>query len=157
MAGSMSFTMIDNSNERTTIQFNTPDLNSGNIDDTVNDGIGGDLGDMRLALSALSLANHEKRSVVAVRVIEPNADAPADPNAQRERVAVVTYRDTVTGRYETRSIPAFNMVGVVTGTDVIDTSGVQWQAFITVLEANHVSNIGNPIQFISARHAGRSS
>lgn len=156
MAGKMTFTLLDHSNEQSTMQLYTPDLNAGNIGGYTDDTLGGELGDMRLAISALSLMNHLRRSVVATQIVDV-ATLPADSNAQRERKALVTYRDTVTGKSYSLTIPGFNMVGAESGTDVLDLDVAQWVAFRTAFEANHVSELGNAVQIITAKHVGRAS
>lgn len=156
MTGKMTLTLLDFSNEQSTIQLYTPVLNAGNIADYTNDTVGGALGNMRVAISALTLGNHLRRSVVAT-LISDVGELPTDPNAQRERKALVTFRDTVTGKLGSLTIPCFNMVGAESGTDILDIDLPQWVAFRALLEANHPSDVGNPIQMITAKHVGRAS
>lgn len=156
MAGQTSYTLLDHSNEQSTVRFYTPDLNAGNIAAYVDDNVGGHLGDMRLAIAALSEMNHLRRAVVATRIVD-NAVLPASASAQRERKALVTYRDTVTGKLYSITIPGFNMVGAEAGTDILDLDVAQWVAFVTVFEANFVSELGNAVQVVTAKHVGRSS
>lgn len=156
MAGAITYSFLDHSGETGSMRLYTPDLNAGNIGTYTDDGVGGALGDMRIALSALTLGNHKKRTVVA-SVIADVAVNPTDPSAQRERKAMVTYRDLVTAKLHRVEIPAFDMTGAVPNTDILDVSGIEWQAFILLFEASFVSPLGNAIAFVGARHVGRSS
>lgn len=156
MAGTMSFTMLDHSNEQSTVRIYTPTIDGANIADYTDDTLGGALGDGRLALAALSEMNHLRRQVVATKIADVAA-LPANPSAQRERKAVVTYLDTVTGKYYSISIPGFNMVGAEAGTDVLDLDVAQWVAFRAWFEAKATSELENPVTIITAKHAGRAS
>jgi hypothetical protein len=155
MAGKTTFAILDHSNETGTVSFWHSDLDAGNVDAYVNDGVGGALGDMRLALNALISGNHLRRTVTGT-IISDTATIPGDSGAQRERKAQVNYRDTVTGKLYRLEIPTFNMTGAQAGTDVIDTSGPEWQAFITEFEANYTSELENAVQVVQVRHVGRS-
>lgn len=156
MAGRVTFSILDFSNEVGRVGMWTPDLDSGNVDSYVDDAPTGFLGDMRLALNDLIDGNHLRRTVTAT-IISDVATLPADPDAQRERKAMVTYRDTVTGKTYRLEIPTFNMEGAQAGTDVVDTSGANWQSFITQFEANFVSELGNAVEVVNVRHVGRAS
>lgn len=156
MAGSITFSVLDNSNEVGRMRMYTPTLNAANIATYTNDSAGGVLGDMRLALNPLIDGNHLKRIVTASTVVD-NATVPADTGAQRERKALVTYRDTSTGKLYRLEIPTFSMVGAIPGTDVLDITQADWVTFITQLETNFVSELGNAIQVVSAKHVGRAS
>ena len=154
--GQISLTLVDHSNEQSTMKLYTPELTGANIADYTNDNLGGNLGDLRLAVSALTEMNHLRRQVVATKIAD-NATLPANASAQRERKALITYRDTVTGKTYTVTIPGFNMVGAEPATDILDLDLPQWVAFRQVLESNHVSELNNPIVLISAKHVGRAS
>ena len=156
MAGKITFAVLDYSNEVGSVQMWTPDLSSANVDTYVDDNALGALGDMRLALNDLISGNHLRRTVTAT-IISDTATLPADANAQRERKAQVTYRDTITGKTYRIEIPTYNMVGAQAGTDIIDTSGAEWTEFITQFEANFVSEVGNAIEVVTVKHVGRNS
>lgn len=156
MAGLMTFTLIDHSNEQSTVRLYTPDIDGTNIAAYSDDTLGGNMGDMRLAISALSEMNQLRRQLVALKIADA-ATLPASASAQRERKALVTYRDTVTAKLYSITIPGFNMVGAEQGTDILDLDVAQWVAFRAAFEANHVSELGNPVQIVSAKHVGRAS
>lgn len=156
MAGRIVFSILDNSNEVGSMRLWTPDLDAANVDTYTNDNPTNALGDMRLALNPLIAGNHLRRSVTATTIVDV-ATLPVDPNAQRERKALVTYRDTVNGKTYRTEIPTFSMVGTVAGTDVIDLTQADWANFVSEFEANFVSELGNAIQVVSAKHVGRAS
>lgn len=156
MAGSITFSVLDNSNEVGRMRMYTPTLNAGNIADYLNDSAGGKLGDMRLALNPLIDGNHLKRQITAQTIVD-SASIPADTGAQRERKALVVYRDLTTGKLYRIEIPTFSMVGAIPGTDVLDLTNADWVTFVTQFEANFVSELGNAVQVVSAKHVGRAS
>lgn len=156
MAGKVTFAILDNSNEVGTVRFYTPDLGTTNVDTYVSDTPTNALGDMRLALNPLILGNHLRRTVTATVIID-SPTVPADVNAQRERKALVTYRDLGNGKLYRLEIPTFSMVGAVTGTDILDLSHPDWANFVSEFEANFRSELGNAVQVVQAKHVGRSS
>lgn len=156
MAGQITWSILDNSNEVGRMRMYTPTLDAANIADYTNDSAGGALGDMRLALNPLIDGNHLKRQITAQTIVD-SALIPADTGAQRERKALVTYRDTTTGKTYRLEIPTFSMVGVVPGTDVLDLTNADWVAFVTQFESNFVSELGNAVQVVTAKHVGRAS
>jgi hypothetical protein len=157
MAGQMTFRLIDESEEYSSVKLWTPDLDDSNINAYTNDNPTGVMGDMRLALNGLTIANHVSRTVLATKVVEPAASAPADPNAQRERKALVTYRDNVNGNLFQFTIPAYNMVGKFAGSDKIDITVGAWSTLVSEFEANFVSPYGNACTVVSAKHIGVSN
>ena len=156
MPGKITWSILDHSDEIGTFRMHIPDLDAANVDAYVDDGATGTLGQLRLAISALTLGNHLRRSVIATTIVD-NAVIPADSSAQRERKAQVTYRDTVSGKRYTMEIPAFDMTGSESGTDILDLDHVEWAAFVALFEANCVSELGNAIEVVSAKHVGRAS
>jgi hypothetical protein len=85
---------------------------------------------------------------------------PSTATAQREIAVKVKYIDTVTNK------PYFFTVGGPAVTfyppqgvpgDYIPLNNVVFAAFITVLETNLVSPVGNPIQVVEGRLIGRNS
>ena len=85
-------------------------------------------------------------------------EPPSEVTAQREIAIKVTYRDTVTGKVEHLTVPGpVAAVYPPTGTDVIPLSNVAAAAFITVFEANAVSQDGNAIVVTGIRLIGRNT
>lgn len=156
MTNYMTLTLLDHSNEQSTVRIPIPDLDAANIDDYVNDNLGGALGDIRLAMAGLSSMNHLRRTVQATTIVDA-ATLPADANAQRERKALVSYRDVVTGKLHSLTIPGFNMTGAEQGTDILDLDVPLWVAFVTAFEAWAQGEGGGAVEVISAKHVGRAS
>mgnify|MGYP001049092388 CR=1 FL=1 len=157
MPGKVTYTYIDNSNEKSSLGLYTPDLDAANIVDYTDDGVGGILGDMRLALSAITLCNNFARIVTATR-IQDVATLPTDQNAQRETKAEFSYRDTLTGFLSSFSVPGIDRSLIVSqGSDIIDMDNVLVAAVISLFEANFVSRAGNPVEVVGVRHIGVSN
>lgn len=156
MAGKITFSILDNSNETGRVQIHTPTLDGSNIGTYTDDTLGGALGDLRLAISALIEGNHLQRTITAEKIVDA-AVLPANPSAQRERKASVTYRDVVTGKLYRVEIPTFNMAGAEPGTDILDLDVPAWAAFVAAFENYGRSELENNIQVIQAKHVGRRS
>lgn len=156
MAGSITLSILDHSGEVGRMRLYTPDLDGTNVASYTSDTPTNALGDIRLALNPLIAGNHLQRTVTAT-VITDAATLPADVNAQRERKAQVSYRDTVSGKLYRFEIPTFSMVGVNQGSDQIDLTQADWAAFVSAFEADFVSPEGNAVEVVSAKHVGRSS
>lgn len=156
MSGKLSFLFLDNSDEKSGMGLNTPDITILNIE-AYTSGVPANLYDRtEQAILGLTGGTQQRVTLVAESVLH-NEVAPVDPNMQRERKAVVTFRDTVTNILGSVEIPIFNMNGVQDGTDDLDLTTAEWVEFISVLEEGYVSNIGNPIVVVSAKHVGRNS
>lgn len=155
MSGKVSFTLLDNSNESSTVAYHIPDLGAGNIADWVDDTPTGLLGQLRVLISALVIGNHKQRVVTAAVIPDGDVEPPADPYAQRERKALVTMLDSVNGKYFRHEIPTFGSVGVEPGTDILDKDAVAWAAYIAFIEANCVSPYGNAFTVSNIKHVGR--
>ena len=88
------------------------------------------------------------------------ADVPTIPSsvwAQRELALYVQYADTVDGSFQSMTIPGPDLVLLgQANTDEVDiVSNVTAAAFVVVLEANLVSEEGNPIEVTRMRILGR--
>lgn len=154
--GSTTVAFLDHSGERGVVRFHHPDLNILNVE-AYTDGVPlNAYNNLVSALDDLVIGERDKETVNA-QIINHGAALPGDISAQRERKAMVTYRDTVTGTLGRFEIPTFNMIGSVLGTDVLDISGAEWQALVVVCEASYRSPLLNPIVILSARHVGRAS
>lgn len=153
----VTFSILDYSNEVSTVGFYLPTLNAGNYAAIVGDGVGEAVGDIRIAMNALIKGNHLRRTVTA-ETFNDAATLPADPYAQRELKGYFEYRDTVTGELGSFELPTVDLDVVgQQGTDVIDLEEVSVAAFVAVVEAECVSRDGNPIEITSARVVGRNN
>lgn len=155
MAGKVTFTILDNSNESSGVAYHVPTLDAGNIANWTDDTPTGLLGQLRVLISALTIGNHKQRIVTAAIIPDGDVVPPADPFAQRERKAMVTMLDSVNGKYFRHEIPCFGSAGVEAGTDLIDMDNVAWAAYIAFVEANCLSPYGNAFTVTSVKHVGR--
>lgn len=152
----VTFSILDYSNEVSTVGFYLGTISSANYDSVVNDGPGGAVGDIRLAMNGIISGNHLRRTVNA-ETFNDAAVLPTDPYSQRELKGYFEYRDTVTGEVGSFEVPTIDLDVVgQQGTDVIDLEEIAVAAFVTAVEANAVSRDGNAIEITSARVVGRS-
>lgn len=155
MGGKITYSVLDNSAETSSVGFHTADLDAANIDAWVDDSPTGLLGQLRLLLSALIIGNHRQRTVTAAVIPDGDVQPPANAFAQRERKAVVTMLDAVNGKYFRHEIPTFGDAGVEAGTDILDLDVVAWAAYVAFIEANCLSPDGNAFTVVNAKHVGR--
>lgn len=146
-------TMIDHSGEPTRTSFWT----GGEVADDYTVNLT-DANDVQTGIAALTLCNF----VNLTGQIPIESDVPVLPgseNAQREQALLITYADAVNGKKYHMSIPGIdrNLVAQA-GTDVVDiVSNVAMAAFVVIMEANMVSELGNAIEVVAARLVGRSN
>lgn len=155
--GQTTIIFLDASGERSSVNLNNPDLDISNVETYTSEIATNAFADMRAALEAVTLMTIQSATVSAKNSAYANA-APADQNAQRERKLLIKYRDDVTGKTGSMSVPGVNLALVATpGTDVVSLAQPQVAALVAELEANYRSNIGNTITVYEARHVGRNS
>lgn len=155
MPSKVTFSILDFSNETSTVGIWLPQLSSANFDIVSGDAVGENVGDLRVAMNGLILGNHLRRTVVGV-VHNDVATLPTDASAQRERKVRIVYRDTVTTELGAIEIPTADYDALATqGTDVVDITAGAMATFVTALENNAVSRDGNAIQVVSAQLVGR--
>lgn len=155
MTSKVTFTILDYSNESSNVGFYLEQLTGANYDGIADDGVGGVVGDLRLAMNALIAGNHLRRTVTAETFVDA-ATLPTNPNAQRETKGRFVYRDTVNGELGSFEIPAIDLTVVAQqGTDVIDLEEISVAAFVAVYEANCTSRDGNPVEVLTGQIVGR--
>lgn len=149
---------IDHSGEQSSFGLWTPDLTAGNIVDYTNTTVGNALGDLLVAVNALTLLNRTVTSVGATRVLSAGT-LPANQNAQREQKLLVKYIDTVTNKKYQFTIPGVDRTLVAQqGTDVVDFGNNAFMiALVNVIEASYVSELGNPISVYASSIVGRNN
>lgn len=148
--GAYTVTIRDHSGETSTTQWNTPQLSAANIDD-----YGATLSTaLMTAIDPLIMGNVARHSLQANSVFV-SAAKPGDKNAQRERKWYVPYTDTVTGISGHFEIPTADAALLIANTDLLDTSLAAWDTFRDLVEANFVSNVGNPIELGQPQLVGR--
>ena len=120
-------------------------------------GSGGSVDLVATALNVLTDCGFTRTTASVVQAAANDA-APATVTAQREIAIRVIYKDTVTGRYERFDVPGPAVTFYPgTGTDEIPLSNVIAAAFITVFEANCVSQDGNPVEVTKIYLVGRNN
>ena len=155
--GLTSIRYLDASGEESSFQINTPTLTVANVENFTSEVATNAYADLMAAIDALTLMNRVGGSVGAKSVAYAGAQ-PADQNAQRERRLLLKFRDTVTGLKGSCSVPGIDLSLVGQGgTDAVDLAQTQVAALVAILEADYVSNAGNPILFYEARHVGRNN
>lgn len=157
MAGRVTYVMVDKSGEISRVQFYLPTLTGANYDDVTGNGVGNNVGDLRLAIGAASLCNFVNTVVGATSYPETSPTNPTDPFAQRESGLRVFY--SAGGRRYNVTIPGPDLaLFSQTGTDVIDIgSNVAAIALKTAIEANIADYLGGPCVVTGMRSVGRAS
>lgn len=125
--------------EPSTTTINTPTATAANIDD-----IATGLVTLGTALDNISLGTLGRRKLTAFDAFL-SATPPASEAAQREIKWEVSYRDDVTGRPGSFTVPGANTALLTSRSDIIDLTADAWPGVVAAIEANVVSNIGNPV------------
>lgn len=88
-----------------------------------------------------------------------NAATPASPYANRELGLRFYLRDQVTAKLNTITVPApdLDAIAITAGSDLADLSDEPVAAFVTWLEANALSDVGNAIIVEKAVLVGRNN
>lgn len=138
-------TFIDHSGEKASTQIYLPVLTGANYDATAGNGVGNNVGDLRLAIAAVTRCNFVKHQVTAVTYTDLN-EKPANPDAQIETRLRIDYTDNVNGRagFFTIPAPALDVFAQI-GSDIIDPDEVSVAALFAAIEANAVSRDDNAI------------
>ena len=155
---SVSHTCIDNSGETSVVTINLPDVTAANYDDITGNSIGQNVGNLRLAIAAITLCNFVRHTVNTATYAD-SGELPANAYAQRELKLLVRYIDTVTSKKHSITIPGPNLsILAQQGTDVVDhVSNVEAAAFVAAFEANARSPEGNPVSVQGMRIIGLNS
>lgn len=156
MPARVNFGYIDYSGERSGHDLYFATLTGANYDVVVDDGGTGHIGQVRLSLAPLTLANFTRRTVTATVFEEVDQSPPPNAFAQRELKAVFTYQDNTTAKLYRFEMPAPDLANIVSpNTDIVNMSQVDVAAFKSDFEAFCVSPDGNPVTLISGRIEGR--
>lgn len=153
MAGKYIITYKDfgTPGELSTVTFNTPDANAGNIAALITDG---DV--LRVAMQKIMIGGVQKRQLVAF--VNETKVEPTNPFAQRETKWLVRYRDASSKNAYSLEIPCADLgkldpdnsgKALMTDADVIE--------FKDAFEAYHRSPEGNAAELIEIVHVGRNS
>jgi len=136
---------VDNSGEKCSTTIYLPALSSANYDSVAGNDIGDNLGNLRIAIAAVTRCNFVKHNLTGVSYADLN-EIPADADAQNEIRLRIDYTDNVNGRTGYFTIPAPNLdVFGQTGSDVIDPEEITVAALFTAIETYAVSRDDHPI------------
>lgn len=150
-------TVIDKSDEASTVSFNLPDITSLNADDVLGNTVDDAVGGIRLAMAPLILGNYWKHQVNQL-VSDEGRTTPANGFAQREFKAIFYGVDNVNGRRLSFEVPTFDAgTFAQDNTDELDLTDVALAAFVTAVQTYAISRDGNAITITRARIVGRSS
>jgi len=147
LRGKTTYALNDSSKETGTVTYNVPELTAGNF--VAQAGLRNDL---RLAILGLS-------NGVNIREISQNINDIASSlsigTTAGEIKLEVRYSDAVTFGIFTSEIPVFDENLTLPGSDDIDTTGVEWLAFVAAFEAYVLSKTGNAVVVESGKLVGR--
>lgn len=143
---------LDRSGEKSSVGFYLADVTPANFDDAV-----GLMDDLESALEQISLCSWGGGSLIS-EVYTDVGSLPASPYAQRERRALFTCVDTVTGRRFTVGVPCPDMTDMgIPGTDAVNLTDTEVSAYVTALETFAASPEGNPLTVVSGKVVGVSN
>lgn len=141
---------IDHSGEQSTTQFWVAEAAGDDYTTAI-----ADAGDVAGGIAAVTLCNFTRRTL-SKQIDSDVPVIPSDDFAQRETALWVQYVDTVDGSYQSMSIPGPDLALLAQpNTDEVDLANLVMAAFIVILEANLVSELGNTIEVTRARIIGR--
>jgi hypothetical protein len=151
--GKAIWSFRDRSQEISKCELTVADISAGGADfDTVM----ADVAALGAALEGISNCIMA-REVLTQTVTTKNPASTSDEYANRESALRVFYGDSVTGEVYHISIPGpdWENVGMHANTDLADLEDTELAAFVTALEANALSPVGNAIEVIRAVQVGR--
>lgn len=155
MQPSMSFTLLDNSNEKSTIHIPLVAVTTLNMETMKAQSLPATEQSIAQAIADLTLCTITKSQVS----LEPAVYAetvPSDMSAQRELRLMVQMQDNVNGKKSHFTIPGVDWPSVgITGTDLVDQTNALWVELKTRLELYARSEDGNAITVIGGRLVGR--
>lgn len=128
----VTHTIIDHSGERSFTRHYLPAINDANHDAIGGNGVGQNVGDLRLALADMTNGNFVKHEVTALTSRDGIFQA-TDAEAQRELKLLLRCVDNLNYRFVIE-IPCPNL-GILAqpGTDLVDTTSPEWAALIAAL------------------------
>lgn len=147
---SVTVTLADYDNEKSSTTINIVDVNAGNYAATATA-----LSDLGIAIGGLTIGSLFKETLRAIdNVID--GTPPTNKFAQRETKWLVRTIDTVTGKEYRNEIGTANLALLPDGgTDTLDLAATAPAAFVTAWEAVWRSDDGNPGTVSSIKHVGR--
>jgi len=150
MTGKAVFTFADYDGEKSSMSFNTANVNAGNIAtiSTALDTLKSDVEAVTLGLPVKDVRQYADTGA--------GSGSATDPVAQRESKWLVSYTDDVTGKGYRLEIPCADLnVNTLGAGGLWNSSDTLWTDFVTSFEAVVVSPDGNAVTVESVRHVGR--
>jgi len=129
----VTHTIIDRSGERSFTRHYLPTITAGNYEDVAGNGVGDNVGNLRLSLADMTNGNFVKHEVTAVSN-RSGALVATNPNAQRELKILVLMREVGTNRPINLEIPCpdLSIIGQE-GTDEVDETAQEWIDFVSAM------------------------
>jgi hypothetical protein len=125
-----TFTLLDYSNEKSTVTIHNGVITAGTIA-----GFLTAFGALRTAIDAITIGTVNKEKWVGDDTVLSNT-LPTNVFAQRELKALVLYEGDTSQKKFTVEIPTFDPTGrLVAGTDLIDLTQTEVAAFVTAFES----------------------
>jgi len=149
-----SFTLLDASNEKSTMSFHVGEITAVTIA-----GFLTQFGALRTAVEAISIGALVTDSWTGDRT-KYSAAIPSDKDSQRERKFLVIYEDDSTLAPYRVEIPCadYALSGLFAGsTDEVDLTQTEIAAFVTAFEALCKSPEGNAVTVLQIRGVGRNT
>lgn len=132
MTSYVTHTIVDHSNQRSFTRHYLPQINASNHDETAGNGVGQNVGNLRLSLADMTDGNFVKHEVTAESVRDGIFSA-TDENAQRELKLLLRCVDASTNRF-TIEIPCPDLsILADPGTDKVLETSPEWAALIAAL------------------------
>lgn len=155
MAGKITLTFLDRSNETSRVEVNVSDGSAANIEDLILQADVNQAGSLAAAIAGMSLCTPIKEQLLAWTALEAQV-LPGNVYAQRELAVLMEYTDNVTGEKFHFSIPGPDWTNLAAaGSDLIDTTKVAYTALKTIFESKVKSPNGNAVTMTGGRLVGR--
>lgn len=130
MGGIAQFTMLDYSNEKSSLQIYVGDITAVSLP-----GFLTDFGALRTAIEGITLGKVQQEAWIGDRTVLDNVP-PTDPNAQREVKWLVRYIGDTSGKLYSVEIATAELAGghLLAGSDFADLAETDMAAFVTAFE-----------------------
>jgi len=130
MGGIAQFTMLDYSNEKSSLQVYVGDITAISLP-----GFLTDFGALRTAIEGITLGKVHQEAWIGDRTVLDSVP-PTDPNAQREVKWLVRYTGDTSGKLFSVEIATAELAGghLLPGSDMADLTETDMAAFVTAFE-----------------------
>lgn len=155
MASKVGLTFLDESGEKSRVEYTIADVGAGNVAGIIDNAQFSTAGSLAALFASLSLCTPIQSEVTASVVKSPQT-SPGSNFAQREIGLMVSYTDNVTGKMFRVTIPGPDWANIgLAGSDQVNPEAAQWTAFKTKFEADVKSPDGNAVTISGGRLVGR--